>query len=314
MLTFLDLMILSQYRPVAFGPLLRLVDQSPVLAQLAREPRGTRTVSGFRNLPMLVGLGPVAAYRTLDLPALEPLSRLAQERLGPEGLRAGSWKAMRAAGAGVRVLDPVETAYDRRLARSEKEHEEPETINDPALAVWIFGPDWSSGHAARSARFRIIHPEAEPHRAWFLPLTAITRPAMLETWDGDLDSLLALFDQALPLRAESHTTQDIDVTVDAETPGWVIVTQLADPQWRWRWRDRDGEGQFATEILPAFRHNLGEGGWQRVRVPGPGRWTLHLQYVANDIREGLAISAVSWLVWCLIIALVALLERRKEKA
>ena len=220
---------------------------------------------------------------------------------------------MRAAGVAVRVLDPVETAYDRRLARS-KEEDEPETINDPALAGWIFGPDWSSAQGARSARFRIIHPEADPHRAWFLPLTAIKRPAMLETWDGNLESLLALFDRAVPLRAESHTTQAMDVTVDAGTPGWVIVTQLADPQWRAHWRDRDGEGEFAAEILPAFRHNPGDGGWQRIRVPGPGRRTLHLEYVASDIGEGLAISAACWLVWCLVIAVLALLERRKEKA
>ncbi len=313
-LTFLDLMILGQYRPVAFGPMQRLVDQSPVLAHLAREPSGRRIVGGFGNLPMLVGLGPVAAYRTLDLPALVPLGRLAQERLGPEGLRVGSRKAMRAAGVGVRVLDPVETAYERRLARSTGDQEEPETIDDPVLARWIFGPEWVAGPRARPSRFRIIHPEADPHRAWFLPLTSVTRPAMLETWDGNLEPLLALFERALPLREETHKTEVMDIPVDAQAPGWIIITQLADPQWRGQWRDRDGGASVAAEILPAFRLRPGDGGWQRVRVPGPGRWTLHLEYVASDVTEGLAISGVSWLVWCLVLGSVAAWERRKEKA
>ena len=308
-------MILSRHRLVAVGPVRPLVNQSPVLARLAREPRGTRIIDCFGNLPMLVGLEPVAAYRTLDLPALEPLNHLARERLGPEGFPAGVRQAMRAAGVGVRVLDPVETAIDRWLARSKGSKDEPETVDDPILAGWIFGRDWrSEQQGAWSSRFRILHPESDPHRAWFLPLTAVSRPAMLEIWAGDLEPLLELFDQASPLREESRGAQLVDVSVDADAPGWVIVTQLADPQWRARWLDRSSQGEFPAEILPTFRRNRGEGGWQRVRVPGPGRWTLHLEYVASDVAWGLAISSASWLVWCLIIAAVAVRARGKEMA
>ena len=197
-------MILSRHRLVAVGPVRPLVNQSPVLARLAREPRGTRIIDCFGNLPMLVGLEPVAAYRTLDLPALEPLNHLARERLGPEGFPAGVRQAMRAAGVGVRVLDPVETAIDRWLARSKGSKDEPETVDDPILAGWIFGRDWRSEQGAWSSRFRILHPESDPHRAWFLPLTAVSRPAMLEFWAGDLEPLLELFDRASPLREESR--------------------------------------------------------------------------------------------------------------
>ena len=95
-LTFLDLLILSRNRLVSVGPLRLLVNQSPVLEHLAREQRGTRIIDGFRsNLPMLVGLQPVIAYRTLDLPALEPLTNLARGPLGDDRFAAPVRKAMR---------------------------------------------------------------------------------------------------------------------------------------------------------------------------------------------------------------------------
>ena len=314
LLTFVDLMILSRHRLVAVGPMRPLVNQSPVLARLAREPRGTRIIDKFHNLSMLVGLEPVAAYRTLDLPALEPLNKLARDDLGPKPFRAAVRKAMRAAGVGVRVLDPVETTIERWRARSKGSKDEPETVDDPILAGWLFGPEWRSKQGAWSSQFRILHPESDPHRAWFIPLTAVSRPAMLESWAGDLDPLLELFDRAAPLRAESHGAQLRDVSVDADTPGWVIITQLADPQWRARWLDRSGQEELPAEILPTFRRSDSEGGWQRVRVPGPGRWTLHLEYVATDVTQGLAISSASWLAWCLMIAAAAVRARAKEMA
>ena len=51
-LTIVDLLLLGQHRMVSLGPARPLVEQSPVLAALAREPRGTRIVDGSRNLPM----------------------------------------------------------------------------------------------------------------------------------------------------------------------------------------------------------------------------------------------------------------------
>jgi hypothetical protein len=123
-----------------------------------------------------------------------------------------------------------------------------------------------------------------------------------------------LFDQASPQQDESHGALVMNVSVEADAPGWVIVTQLADPQWRARWLDRNGRGELRAEILPTFRRSGSEGGWQRVWVPGPGRWRLHLEYVATDVITGLAISGASWLVWCVIIATIVIRERRKELA
>ena len=74
LLSFLDLMLLGRHKLTEVGPLRPLVEQSPVLARLASLPRTTRSVDGFRNLSMLAGVAPISAYRTLDLPALEPLT------------------------------------------------------------------------------------------------------------------------------------------------------------------------------------------------------------------------------------------------
>ncbi len=309
-----DLLLLGQHRVVAIGPLRPLASQSPVLAELARALRGTRVISGLRNLPMLVRLEPVAAYRTLDLPALEPLTRLAQGSLGDGRSGPATRKALRTAGVGVRVLDPMETAIERNLARAEGVAAEPETIDDPALAGWLFGPRWAAKRGPWSSRFRVLRPEPEPHRAWLLPLTAVSRPDMLDHWSGDLGPLLDLFDKALPLAAEAGDPGVLELAVDAEAPGWILITQLADPQWQARWRDRDGQGEFPADIVPSFRMGKGDGGWQRVRIPGPGRWSLHLRYVADDVAEGLAISAFAWLAGGLILAAVAIRERRKDRA
>jgi hypothetical protein len=314
LLTFLDLMILSQSRLVAIGPLRPLTRQSAVLERLANEQRDTRIIDSSRNLPMLVGVGPVIAYRTLDLPVLEPLTNLARGPLGDDNLGTLVHKALRATGVGVRVLDPMEVSLERWRAKSRVSDDERDIIDDPVLAGWIFGPEWGSQQGAWSSRFRIVQLQPDPHRAWLLPQGAVSRPAMLDFWDGELEPLLRLFDQAVPQRHESHGTQLMDVSVEADAPGWVIITQLADPQWRARWLEGDGQGEMPAEILPTFRRKVGEGGWQRVWVPGPGRLKLRLEYVATDVTLGLAISGASWLVWCVIIAAVTVRERKKELA
>ena len=86
-------LVLGRHRLLDVGPLRPLAEQSPVLARLAQEPRGTRIANGRplspRNLPMLVGLAPISAYRTLDLPAVPSLTALAQELLGDPRYRVG---------------------------------------------------------------------------------------------------------------------------------------------------------------------------------------------------------------------------------
>jgi hypothetical protein len=85
----------------------------------------------------------------------------------------------------------------------------------------------------------------------------------------------------------------LEVTVEAEGPAAVVLSQLADPQWRGRWVGPAGEGP--ATIVPVF---VGpeERGWQALTLPGPGRWTLRLEYRARDVQEGLIVSGLSFLI------------------
>ena len=159
LLTVVDLLVLGRHRLVDLGPLRPLVEQSPVLARLASEPRGTRIVDASRNLPMVAGLAPISAYRTLDLPALEPLTSLAHGPLA--GTRCATpRRAMRAAGVGVRVLDPAEVAVaGSGLGRGDRRGAG--TVDDPP---WPAGSSAPLG-PARGPVLAVPHRPAEPEPA-----------------------------------------------------------------------------------------------------------------------------------------------------
>ena len=87
-LTVLDLWDLSRHRHFDLGPIKPLIEQSPVLARLAREPRASRTVDPGHNLAMVAAAAPLLAYRTLDLPAMRELTRWASFALAsPPAIR-----------------------------------------------------------------------------------------------------------------------------------------------------------------------------------------------------------------------------------
>jgi hypothetical protein len=160
-------------------------------------------------------------------------------------------------------------------------------------------------------RFRVIQPIAKPSRAWFVPLTAISQPEMLDSWNGDIESLLKLFDRAIALESTSSSPECLDLSFEAQSPGWVIITQLADPQWQARWSGEDGAGAASAQILPTFRRDRREGGWQRIRVPEPGPCTLHLEYVASDVRQGIVISGIALAVWVIVLTALEIRSGRK---
>ena len=110
---------------------------------------------------------------------------------------------------------------------------------------------------------------------------------MLDEWSGDPGTSCRCSTAPSRWRPSRSRPEEWTISVEADEPGWVIVSQLADPQWTARWIGLDGQGEFDGEILPAFR-KPGEtaGGWQRVEVPGSGRWTLRLEYDARDVVGG----------------------------
>ncbi len=269
--TFLDLWALGRHRLLDLGPLKPLAEQSPVLAALAREPRGTRVAGDrFKNLPMLIGQAPISAYRTLDLPAVPELNSLTHGPMGAPVIAPLVRRALHATGTGVRVFDPIENRTDRVLVR---EGGPRESIEDPALASWLFGASWVADLGPWARTFSIWRAPNRPVRAWLAPVRVIPESTKLDDWSGDVRAMLAILDASQPLAVESARPEEWTISVEVVGPSWVIVSQLADPQWTARWIGVDGQGVLHGKVLPAFRKESQPGGWQCLASPprGAGR-------------------------------------------
>jgi hypothetical protein len=299
LLTFLDLWILGRHRLIDVAPCTPLTQQSPVLARLVREPRGTRIADRrLRNGPMTAGLAPISAYRTLDLPVVGSLTALALGSLRDPRIRAEVRAALRATGTGVRLIDPVENREDELLLRRTEVFE---PIDDPALAIWLFDSAWVAQQGRWTRRFSIWRSETPAPRAWFVPDADANEALLLDDWSGDPRHILSVIRNATSLSTESRTPEDWTIPIEATESGWLIVSQLADPQWKARWVNLEHPRMTQPDILPAFRRGAHSAGWQCVRIPGAGRWTLGLQYEANDVALGLIISFIAWAGWLLVM-------------
>ncbi len=313
-LAFLDLWVLGRHRLVELGPWRPLAEQSPVLARLAQEPRGTRIADDkLRNLPMLAGLAPLAAYRTLDLPVVPELTSLTRGPMTAPAIAPLVTAALGATGTRLRVFDPVENRREQLLGRRIMTGEK---IDDPTLAAWLFGSSLVADHGSWARTFSIWCAENHPARAWLLPLDSVENAADLEESSGDPRDILKIIDSAEPLESESLRPDEWSISVDTDDPAWVIVSQLADPQWTALWIGRDEQGVFAGEIRPAFRKESQPGGWQSIAVPAAGRWTLRLQYDARDVAEGAVISTIAWLSWIMgaLAKMIGYLRSRSSPA
>jgi hypothetical protein len=295
-LTAIDLWVLSRKRHFDLGPVRPLTAQSPVLDLLSRESPGRRVLGPARNLPMAAAAAPLLCYRTLDLPALETLTRLAEIPRFDDEAKPITLAMLRATGTSFAILDPTWTEL---FERNTSEIHAPEwqtrrLIHDVALAGWLYGTDLVALEGPDAATFTVWRPAPPAARAWLAPLTPRELPTILDSPGDELEAVLRVLGPAVPLELRSQVPERLDLTVDADGPAAVIVSQLSDPQWEGRWIGPDGRAQPA-EVLPVFRSPL-RYGWQAIHVPGPGRWTLHLEYVARDVQAGLIVSGVSFLV------------------
>jgi len=284
-LTLLDLGWLNRERRVDFGPVAPLVGQSPVLARLNGLPPGTRTVDGLRNLPMLAGAAPVSAYRTLDLPALDSLTALAGRVPESDDGLPSVLRAFALTGAGVRVFDPIEWQELDRLGISWPGRLD--DVRDPALAGWRFGADRVRQQGPRASTFRLVTTPGTPALGWLVPLTGGRSAAILGEWTGSPWDVLRALDDARPLdvRRPGPTRREVAFRTDAAA--LVVLSELADPEWRATLTGPPGTRAVAVER--AFgRPN--QGAWQAVKVPGPGDWTLRLNYRGRDVVHGLIVS------------------------
>lgn len=282
-LTLGDALILARHRPFDLGPCRPLVEQSPVLARIAREPRGTRTLDPAQNLFMLAGASPASAYRTLDLPA--PLGLLGDARRRADDPRGV--EALRAAGVAIRVLDPVET---RGFSLGAIRDVAPgaELIPDPELAGWLHGVDLARALGLRD--FAVARTATDPGLAWL----AGARGLSVAHGMDDPRPLLDALRDARPLRLRSDAPEraEVEVEVSGSGPAMVVLSRTFDPEWRAHWSGPSGDRP--AEVVRVL------GGWQGVAVPEPGRWTLHLDYPGHAARLGLAISILAWGVWLVI--------------
>ncbi len=312
LLAFLDLWVLGRHRLLDVGPIDRLSDQSPVLARLAEEPRGSRIASNLGNLPILQRAAPIQAYRTLTLPAADSLATAAQGLMGSSMHESITRAALWATGARLRIFHPLEIRLTRMGGRAELPGE---PVDDPALARWIYGADWVAEQEGEWInRFLIWRCNDRPARAWFLPLTSEADQSILDDWKGDPRDILPLFERATPLVSTSDRPDELSIRVPALEPGWVIISQLDDPQWQAHWISLDGQGDYWGDVEAAFL-SLGEdsGGWQYLKVPFDGRWELRLTYEPDDLREGVVISLLACSCWA-TGAIAVLLRRRPRPA
>jgi len=233
--------------------------------------------------------------------------------VGPQ--REAAFRAMRATGVGLRLLDPAEASGLRRRGVVDLQSRATvETVSDPTLARWIFGAGWNPGRRPEADEFLILKPTEPAARAWFLPSAAVPDSGVFDLSKWDPAVVLDLLDRARPLRAVVRSPEEWDVAVDVDGPGWVVVSQLDDPQWQARLVPGEGREGGPVNIVPTFRVKDGAAAWQRVFIDGPRVGALlRLSYDARDVRLGGAISAVSWIVWLMTTGFVHLASRRRPE-
>ena len=256
LLTFLDLWRSGPPSPDRRRAAHRLIEPEPGAGRLAQEPRGTRIADDrLRNMPMLVGLAPISAYRTLNLPAVPELTVADAGTVERPAVRASGSRRRYGRPARAPRARPDREPEGRTLLQTSAATPR-ETIDDPgpgglALRSRRGSPSREPGHA----RFSIWRAEDRPVRAWLAPLTTISGP-------GDARRLVGRSPRhprrssTTPSRSRPSRSgpRNGPITVSADEPAWVIVSQLADPQWKARWIGLDDQGERSTaEILPAFR-------------------------------------------------------------
>jgi hypothetical protein len=134
-----------------------------------------------------------------------------------------------------------------------------------------------------------------PHaRGWLVPLTEAASAAILETWSGQPEDIRKALRDALPVEVRSSDPEHREISLHAEAPSILVISQLADPEWQAVLQNR-GERR-TSEPLPAFRGPDG-GAWQAFMIPRAGDWSLSLAYRGRDVFQGLAISGVAWFLF-----------------
>ncbi len=290
-LTIVDLGLMARRRPVDAAPIRPLTEQSRVLGRLAELPQGTRSIDPMRNLTMVSGAAPIQSYRTLDLPIHPELRGLADAIPRSAQEVEAILDAQRSLGARVRVIGPIgpgiELLRDRFTETGRIESSE--ILDDPSLTSWLLGPGFAETDEGRAGRYLVLDAGAAP-RAWFLPTDASDPIERFRNDPGDPMRIPELLDDARPLDLLMTVPERLELSIETDGPGLVLVTQLDYPEWTASVSDAEGVAN------PAPVHSV-LGGWQGIALPGPGSWTIRLSYEGRFERLGLLLSSMSWVAW-----------------
>ena len=267
-LTFLELMVTgSTLSTVQYAPVQDVEAASPVLARLAKEPRGQLVQSELGNLAMAAGVAGVPPYRTLDRPIRWPLE-------GFTGVRLSRGSSAPYRSIGEKVL--------------ENQGETRELIQDSTLLDWLGGFD---PREKADSSWTLSRTSAPFSRVWVFQGGVAE---LQEHLSGDLSDRFRWNRQQWPRQArpipwfrKSPENLGVEVEVNEnEGPATVVLAVLNDPEWQGTWVSETGGESFPAAIEPILGDEPGSGGWMAAEAPGAGEWTLTLTYRGRAVARG----------------------------
>lgn len=276
-----DLVALGRHRNLDDGPIVAVARQSPVLARMAELAAGERTIDPLQNLPMAVGVAPVLAYRTLDLP-------------GPRGINAAlqsldrypdAMAARRLVGASVQVFPPT---MQHKYELADRAGGRWESLDDPTLAGWLYGRDLigRAPPALALATFLIWKSDEQVSCDWLVDASRLEAT-------GGLDGLAILAGGAEPIRANRDGSGTL-YQLKPRPNSALLRSRTYEPQWV-----AESPNDFPTD----------PGGWPLDSGPALGGWQwsaaaerVRFRYDARAERLGLSISASALVAFFVICA------------
>ena len=233
---------------------------------------------------MIVGLAPISAYRTLDLPAVGSLTALAMGPLNDPRIEAEVRGALRATGTGVRADRP-----DREPGGASAGPSRTSLARRSTIRFWrprSSSAAWVAEQGPWARQFSIWRPEAPARAPGSCRRATSMQTAFLDDWSGDPRQMLRVIREgraAATRVASARGVDDLGRGRGARLGDHLAARRSAVE----RPMDRPGTstGRFDDKLRPAFRRANEPGGWQCVEVPAPGRWTLRLEYEARDVER-----------------------------
>ena len=271
--SFADFFLLFGLRPIETAPIGPIADQSPMLRRLgelsSRQSWPVAVIGDVGNLPMAVGASPLRAYRTLDIPVMPELTtRLAQP------FDSNTLELARLAGVGFYLFDPPTWAQLR--GRWTPQNARVEEIDDPTLWAWLTTSELA--RRGNNSRFGLVILNQPVTRAWHVPVDIdINRGDFIEQLIG----------KAQPLEVDRPSPENLKIQRQTDSAEYWMISQWADPSWQAELINENGKA-ISSPIIPLA------GGWQAIKIPGPGRWTLGLSYKSAQFSRLLFFSGAGW--------------------